>query len=48
MLRVCAEIRSLKDKSLPPRRDVHEMGVQVVPDAQAREIMTFFASVLTK
>ena len=38
---VCGEIRSSEEKSLPSGRDLHEMGVQVVADAQAGEIMTF-------
>ena len=42
MPRVCGKIRSLEEKSLPSGRDLHEMGAQVVPDAQAKEIMTFF------
>ena len=45
MLRVCGEIKSLEEKSLPPGRDRREMGAQVVADAQAKEIMTFFTSV---
>ena len=46
MPRVCGEFRSLEDKSLPPARDLCEMGAQAVPDAQAKEIMTFFTSVM--
>ena len=42
MTRVCGEIRSSEENSLPSGRDLHEMGVQVVADAQAGEIMTFF------
>ena len=41
MPRVCGKIRSIEDKSLPPRRDLHEMGAQVVADAQEKEIKTF-------
>ena len=41
MPRVCGEIRSSEEKSLPSGRDLHEMGLQVVADAQAKKIMTF-------
>ena len=41
MPKVCGEIRSLEENSLPSGRDLHEMGVRVVADAQAKEIMTF-------
>ena len=41
MLRVCGEIMSSEKKSLPSGRDLREIGVQVVPDAQAGDIMTF-------
>ena len=40
--RVCEEIRSSEEKSLPSGRDLHEMGVQVVADAQAKENMKFY------
>ena len=33
------KIRLLEEKSLPPERDLHKMGAQVVPDARAGEIM---------
>ena len=35
------EIMSLEENSLPSGRDLHEMGAQVVADAQAGEIMPF-------
>ena len=38
---MCEEIRSSEEKSLPFERDLHEMGAQVVADAQAKEIMPF-------
>ena len=39
MPRVCGETRSSEEKSLPSGRDLHKMGVQLVPDAQAKQIM---------
>ena len=39
MPRVCGEIGSSEEKSLESGRDLHEMGVHVVPDARAGEIM---------
>ena len=41
MPRVCGEIRSLEEKSLPSGRDLHEMGVQMVSDARAWDSMVF-------
>ena len=41
MPRVCREIRSSEEKSLPSGRDLHEMGVQMVSDARAWDSMVF-------
>ena len=41
MPRVCGEIRSSEEKSLPSGRDLHEMGVQMVSDARAWDSMVF-------
>ena len=41
MPRVCGEIMSSEEKSFPYGRDLHDMGVQMVSDAQAGEIMVF-------
>ena len=38
---MCEKIVSLEEKSLPPRRDLCEMGAQAVPDARAGDIMAF-------
>ena len=39
---MCEKVGSLEEKSLPPGRDLCEMGAQVVPDARAGEIMMFY------
>ena len=36
---MCGKIRSLEEKSLPPGRDLYEMGAQAVPDVWAGELM---------
>ena len=41
MPRVCGEIMSSEENSLPSGRDLHEMGVQVMPHARAWDIMVF-------
>ena len=39
---MCGKIRSLEEKSLPPVRDLHEMGAQVVPDAREEDPVLCF------